>query len=361
MKDDNELLQAGELPEDLEADCVPIETPPGEQEAAPLEDLRLGAFVGDCAARMQRRKAGEELPIHTPWKAVDTALRGGLWPGLAVLVGNAGTGKTQWALQLALHAARAEIPALYIGLELDKLGFAARLMALQYRKENNVRLQWSDLYVGRDPEGGDPELLPTMDEVITATEGDLAALPLYLELGPPGGWSVSQLEERVEELRTDYPKERGPVLVVLDFLQLVGDDPGTRAELRERIGQAAYAGRRIAREHDAAVLLVSSTARTQYKLLDGTEEPLGDKDPRAYLGAGKESGEIEYAADVALTLCREKWTGGTPPPVYLAVAKVRAGVPSWVVMDFDGCVFGNDREPTEGEDNGDDGGDDGLI
>ena len=364
MKDDNELHQDGELPEDPAADCGPIETPPGKEVRTPLEpleDLHLAGFLGGCAARMERRRDGKERPIGTPWPAVDRALNGGLWPGLAVLVGNSGTGKTQWALQLALHAALAEIPALYIGLELDRLGFAARLMALRYRQENNVRLQWSDLYVGRNPRGEDPAL-PDLAGVIAATQGDLAELPLYLELGPPRGWPVSALKGRLEQLRTEYPK--GPVLVVLDFLQLVGDDENARADLRERIGKAAYEGRRLAREYDAVVLLVSSTARDKYLMLQGRngrgkaeqgEAALGKSSPGGFLGVGKESGEIEYAADVALTLCREPWKKDEPPtPVYLAVAKVRAGVASWVAMDFDGCLFGNALVPTESEDNGDD-------
>ena len=351
MKDDNELHQDGELPEDPAADCGPMETPPGKEVRTPLEpleDLHLAGFLGGCAARMERRRDGKEKPIATPWPAVDKALNGGLWPGLAVLVGNSGTGKTQWALQLALHAARAEIPALYIGLELDKLGFAARLMALQYRQANKVRLQWSDLYVGRNPRGGDTAL-PDLAGVIAATQDSLAELPLYLEPGPPGGWPVKTLEGRLEELRAGYPQDRGPVLVVLDFLQLVGDDENPRADLRERIGKAAYEGRRLAREYDAVVLLVSSTARDKYLMLQGRnskgnpeqgEAALGKGDSRRFQGVGKESGEIEYAADVALTLCREPWKKDEPPPpVYLAVAKVRAGVASWVVLDFDGCLF----------------------
>lgn len=47
---------------------------------------------------------------------------------------------------------------------------------------------------------------------------------------------------------------------------------------------------------------------------------------------GKESGEIEFAADSVLVLLREPWKDGRPPKegthVWLAVAKQRVGPPS---------------------------------
>ena len=61
------------------------------------------------------------------------------------------------------------------------------------------------------------------------------------------------------------------------------------------------------------------------------------------MGLGKESGEVEYAADSVLVLCREPWDGAEPPPggtaTWLAIAKVRAGVPGWVRFTFDGGIF----------------------
>ena len=356
MKDENELLQAGELPADPADGTERMETPPGKGWETPLESLHLAGFLADAAARMRRRKEEKERPIATPWPELNTALRGGLWPGLVVLAGNSGTGKTQFALQAALHAAKKQIPALYVGLELDELGFAARLMALEYRQNSKVPVQWSDLYVGRDPAGSDTAN-PKLDDVIDGTKERLAELPLYLELGPPGGWPVSALDARVIALRKQHPKEKGPCLVVLDFLQIIGHEENERAELRERIGKAAYEGRRIAREHDAVVILVSSTARDKYLLLQGRngkgqketdDAALGKSPPGRFLGVGKESGEIEYAADVALTLCREQWEKDKPPPpVHLAVAKVRAGVPAWVGLEFDGCVFGEAKKGGE--------------
>jgi hypothetical protein len=79
------------------------------------------------------------------------------------------------------------------------------------------------------------------------------------------------------------------------------------------------------------------------------------------VGLGKESGEIEFAADSVMALVAEPWrdqdsAGQACAPkdgthVHLAVAKVRAGSSRWVEMRFDGGSFwepdivGHDARP----------------
>ena len=360
----NDMAQAtgGEL--DMDAITTPIETPPapeGEAEAVP-EYERIGDFLEGALTRMRLRAEGKEEPAATPWPALDAKLSGGLWPGLVVLVGNSGTGKSQLALQLSLQLSRNGAPALYVGLELDRLGIAARLAAMNYRLQNPKErpvAQWSELYTGRPKD----EFTAKLPEVFTSARQHLAGLPFYFEQGPPDGWAISRLAPRVKQLRQEHPE--GPLLVVLDFLQIIGqEDADTRADLRERIRKAAYVGRAVARDYDAIVLLVSSTSREHYGKLSGKDRkgeaiepwpralPFGD-----LLGTGKESGEIEYAADVALVMCQKK----RGEPVHLAIAKQRAGVPSWVTMDFDGCMFTNDRATEAARKEEEEGGESGIF
>jgi replicative DNA helicase len=325
------------------------------------ELFQVGDLLDDAVSRIRARADGTERPVDTPWPALNDALRGGLWPGLVVLTGKSGDGKTQMALQLTLHAAKQGIPGLYIGLELDRLGFASRLMAMEYREEHNYPVQWSDLYVGRDPEGNDPAT-PTLIDVMKYGRNAVKNLPIHFEEGPPQGWPVSWLNERARQVREGIPEEK-PILIVLDFLQIVGRDDGDKSDLRELIRKAAYTGRAVAREYNAVVVLVSSTARENYGRLSGKDRSGKAIDgwpqsvpPGELLGTGKESGEIEYAADVGLVLCRKTYKAGEgSPPVHLAVAKVRAGITSWLTLDFDGCMFENDREP-ENNDKSDMGG-----
>ena len=113
----------------------------------------------------------------------------------------------------------------------------------------------------------------------------------------------------MQALRATYPEQTPgdtPLLVILDFLQIIGTEKGQRQELRERIGQAAYVGRGVARTHNAAVLLASSTSRENYLALTGrnagpekgvVENDRETRPGRAdrFVGLGKESGEIEFA------------------------------------------------------------------
>ena len=149
------------------------------------------------------------------------------------------------------------------------------------------------------------------------------------------------------------------MLVVLDFLQLVASREDAREDLRERIGRAAYAGRAVAREYGAAVLMLSSTSRENYFILSGeaktnaarkkadapiVEYPLGTGNPGRLVGLGKESGDIEFATDAALVLGQEPRKDGELTTCWLAVAKMRARPEwakgkGWAKLWFDGGRF----------------------
>lgn len=302
-------------------------------------------------ARVARRVSGEERPVVTPWPNLNAAMGGGFWPGLHVLVGSTGTGKSQFAMQLAVTGG---VPVLYLALELDALGLYTRAAALlchgRMADESGrpLAVSWSDFYTGRvqAPEHVDEEL---------------AAVPLHWMEAPPHGFAYDLIAPHVAALRALHPTHTGPVVIVVDFLQLVaGTNP--REDLRERIGRASYACRAAARDHDAVVLALSSTARNNNISLN-IDAPTDDNpDPKReplsnLVGLGKESGDVEYSADSVLTFCPEAWPDGEKPPpggkrVHVAVAKIRAGAPSWCVLAFDGTCFTEPpppptREPDE--------------
>jgi replicative DNA helicase len=279
-----------------------------------------------------------------------------LWPGLHVLVGNTGSGKSQFALQVAVEAARNGVPVLYVGLELGRVDLVARLLGLLTRRK------WSRLYLG----AGGPSEFADIRERHGDHLAELAQMPFHLEVCPPMGWSYEELTRKTRALRERYPERTGedgkpvagsrPMLVVLDFLQIVGSPPGAREDLRERIGRAAYASRAVAREMDAAVILVSSTSRDNYAKVDGDKDSakgsgLGEGSPARFVGLGKESGEVEYAADSVLVLCRDTQVAAirdgddTWTPMWLAIAKTRArgdapeAQRGWVEFRFNGGRF----------------------
>lgn len=364
--DENDQLRMGALPGEPDADAVPM-LDPAEVERLKeadaertalresMEAARVGRFLDEALIRMEARASGAERPIALPWRSLNDALSGGLWPGLHVLVGNTGSGKSQLALHAAVEAARNGVPVLYVGLELGKVDLVARLLGLLTRRK------WSRLYLGA---GGVSEFADIRDRHGPEL-AELARMPFHLEVCPPMGWSYEELYRKTRALRALYPEATDaqgrpiagsrPLFVVLDFLQIVGSPPEAREDLRERIGRAAYAGRAVARELDAAVILVSSTSRDNYSKVDGDKEgakgpALGEGNPARFVGLGKESGEVEYAADSVMVLCRDPEPavlegGDSWTRMWLAIAKARARGESpeaqkgWVELRFNGGRF----------------------
>jgi replicative DNA helicase len=318
-----------------------------EEARAASDDLRvesldaLAPTLGQGLAgafRMARRRAtGEERPVPLPFPGLSELLGGGLWPGAYVLVGGTGIGKSALALQVGLHGARAGCPALYEGLELDTAQIIMRLASQALGEHEPRPVPWGSLYRGRD--------LDAIERAEKLCEAELAKLPFRVEEAPPGGWSASALFGRVRALKEAHPEATGTPVVVVDFLQLVGSEPGgRREELRERIGRAAYTGREAARKLGAVVLMLSSISREGARLISALAEQgeLGHCDPADLVGLGKESGDIEFSADAVLTLAPEKWDPGDPSaprPVHVAIGKQRAGPAAWGLLTFNGAWF----------------------
>jgi len=310
-----------------------------------LESMRLGSFMKEASATVMRRWTGEEKPIPMPWGKVTELLGGGWWPGLTVLVGGTGTGKSQFALQASLHAASQGHPVMYVGLELDHLGIYSRLLGLRSGE------YWSNFYLGKSgchsrKGAATLDIAQVMDDHWKVLED----LPFYFEPGSCLGWSSLEMERLCKKVRARYPEDEDgegrripgskPFLLVLDFLQLIGGQDDAE-QLRERIGRAAYMARAVARDYGASVVLVSSTARENYKKVTDEVDP-GSGNPGKLVGLGKESGEIEYAADWVLVLVADEKSRSLDNPTYpvhIAAAKVRAGRPGWAKLMFDGLEF----------------------
>jgi len=343
MTDLNDLLKEGRAPADPSEGAEVVTEPP-----KPLHDApRLDTMIADAISRIERRADGSERAIPTPWPLMNEQLGGGFWPGMHVLVSGTGAGKSTWCLQAALHAARHKTPTLYIGLELDRFQLVTRLLG----DAAEPWVAWSKLYEGK----ASAEEIERTKCAVDRLQG----LPLHLTFGDPTGWAADELNRLCAELRAEYP-DAGPILIVLDFLQLVGGDKGE--PVRERIQRAAYAARSAAREYNAAILILSSAARDKYRLLSGdpsSAQPIGlghdteDTPARRFIananelvGVGKESGEIEFAADSVTAAIRVKAEGDEPRRVIFATAKRRSGAPSWSVLRFNGHRF---SEPADQE------------
>jgi replicative DNA helicase len=310
------------------------------------EPRALGSVLDDALERMERRARGDERPIPLPWSNVSAALGGGLWGGtLVTLVGDTGTGKTQWALQAAIHAAESGVPVCYVAPDSGVDQMVARIVALKAHRK------WSDLYVGRSGK-------EVLEEVRAAHGQAMKDLPFHV-VGGSGGRTAPRVREVAEWMRARYPEPRPggrPFLLVLDFVQLLGG-AREKEDVGEMMARAAYDSRQAARDLHAVVLLVSTTSRETRPGGEDTigihrdrRQPvsLGRGNPARLVLGGKETGDVERESDTVIVLAQEPWRSRRPAGrwtrVWCAVAKNRSGPRAWCALRFNGTCFDVDRD-----------------
>jgi hypothetical protein len=317
---------------------------------------KLADLLGDALDRAGARQRGEELPVPMPWANLNHTLGGGLWPGNHFLVAGTGVGKSQFTFQTALHAAKQGVPVGLIALELDEMSLAIRIAA----EESGVT--WSKVYNGK---ASDDEMLR-----IRAVAPKIASLNIRTDFGQAMGWGYDRLELMAKALRETNKK--GPILIVLDFIQLIASPEDQRpVDLRERIGLAGYQARNVSRMYDASIVIISSTARQNYGSLNEKLSKTGlsvdqghwgsrriVRYPDNLIGLGKESGELEFSADSLTVLMRPTITAGQHDDaigtllarggkvVTCVTPKVRAGIPSWFALAFEKGRFAEMSDDT---------------
>ncbi len=111
-------------------------------------------------------------------------------------------------------------------------------------------------------------------------------------------------------------------IVAIDYIQNMAS--GAASETRFRVGELAQRARIISQVYDTVVIGVFSTQRTGYQ--GKTAQAMRDADdPTAYLGAAKESGDIEFHCATLMYLDVDKLHAGDPKPARIAVARCRVG------------------------------------
>jgi hypothetical protein len=326
-------------------DHYPAATREQLERAAEPTLASLGDLLEPALERAARRASGVERAIPMPWPSIAEHFGGGLWPGVHFLNAGTGKGKTQLALQIALHAAQTGFPVLYVGLELEGYQIACRVLG------EKAGVTWSSLYLGK----AGPSYMDRAHAVVSG----LRELPFCVEFGHPRGWPASRLLTLGNAFRQKYPQGdvpgSRPALVVLDFLQIIGPEPdGKGKELRERISDAAYAARDLASRLDLATLVISSIARDKYRVLangaaeagfvwktdeEGSPIRRGMMNPDALVGLGKESGDIEFAGDSVSAIFRIQTEREDGEDYAFATAKGRATGASWSPLVFTGFRY----------------------
>jgi len=291
---------------------------PGTELCA-MEDLTDRLLTDHHQRRQLADKHGGVVGVRSGLGHLDETLNGLQRGQLYMLAAMPGSGKTTLALQWAATVAQAGYPALYISLENDAADLARKTACRLGNVSYSAALKGKvDPATWRDAVG---KLKNLQGRLYVATPRTI--IP---ELG---------------ELIKDVQKRAGqpPALVVIDYLQALVKRSARGADtsdVRERIDRLTPELRRLGEVYGCAVVAISSQNRSGYAA--------------GGMSAMKESGDIEYNADVTMTLARPsekdaKAGQAIPPgltPLILTVEKNRQGLtgqPIRLAMHGDRCTI----------------------
>jgi len=245
----------------------------------PVERDAAEGFLDILNAR--RADGRDWLGLDSGFKHLNETLNG-LTEGVFILAGAPSCGKTTLAKQIADTVAEVEkVPVLFYSFE--QSAEELRIKSLARLSSVDSRVIWK----GRT--GTD-----TWAKVAKAAEEYLQGAGPCLTIIEAGR------KDTVEAIRAAALMARRkagdkPVLLILDYLQIIPAGKDAPDTLRERIDWNLTELRRLSRDLKSPVLVVSSQNREAYK---------ENKPPT--LAALKESGGIEYSADGVICLWRDK-------------------------------------------------------
>jgi replicative DNA helicase len=243
-------------------------------------DCLGGLAIGGALAKEEAALEGGTQHVATGWRRLDGALGGGLaLPSLNLLGAAPKSGKSTWAQIVAERHVDAGGFVYYLDLENGRRRFLRRMLCR--RAGLGGRQVAAALRAQR------AGLFDTWAEAARWSEAKIwvqehLSRGFLVEFTPPRDFAA-----RVAAARAKAGER--PLLIVVDSLQKLPMDLGDR-----RAGVDAWIRllERLRHEHDAAVLLISEIKRDQRGQYTAHE------------AAFKESGGIEYAADLAMTLTR---------------------------------------------------------
>jgi predicted ATPase len=299
---------ANELAKAALGDLDPDQIDPGTD---PLADDLVGAISAKPTPFIR--------VYNTHFPALDKHLGGGLSTRqLTILCAGPGVGKTTFALSLAkkITTAKDGPPIVFFSTEIETTELAARLAA------EDLDRPWSDLL--KADSGISREQIVAVNITKKIYLFDRSKIP----------FATDAALKFIQRTIAQVTKVHGVApIVILDYLQQISDQDDT-GEKRGSVTKVVNALRAISQIQDCALFVISSSSRAGYgKALIAIRE---EKNARAYLSLGKESGDIEYAASALIFVDAEvieddptKWEG------VFAIAKSRHGYSGFVGVGFD--------------------------
>ena len=255
--------------------------------------------IGASLAREEEKLELGPVRIATGWERLDRALGGGLEvPSLTVLGAAPKSGKSTWAQIIATRHALRNGVVYYLDLENGRLRFLRSILCRRAEiGPKQAALALSNERAGVFASRADADRWRAAKEWVRAT----LAAGFFCEHAAPG-----DMVRRFDEARTVARDRR--LLVVIDSLQKLPGDP--RDDRRTTIDKWIRLFERLRYDFEAAIVAISEIRR-------------GLHGYTAREDAFKESGGIEYAADLGLTLNRPAADEKSDAPATLRVEFAR--------------------------------------
>ncbi|MFB6001293.1 DnaB-like helicase C-terminal domain-containing protein [Lactobacillus delbrueckii] len=226
----------------------------------------------------QRHDYPDNIP--TGFKNLDDELDGGLQPKLYVLGAVSSLGKTTFALNVADNLAKQGRHVFFFSMESSKREVTDKLLSRASCLSNGHK--WTQLQVSRGAWLNNAEDKEKFDGLFKAFSRYQRFLHIY-----DNRVKASQVKDLVNGWLDNHPDEKKP-LVVVDYLQILQaeqDNVTDKAKVTDSVSVLSE----LTKQAEVPVLVISSLNRASY-WQDVSFESF------------KESGEIEYSADVMLGL-----------------------------------------------------------
>lgn len=274
--------------------------------------IELGTAITADSIALKR------APVTTGIRCIDEQLGGGLFPGeLVMLQAGPGAGKTTLATLMQGRSVASDPSAcgLYVTTEMQPEELQAR-RACQILNDKGIKCSWRDVMRGVVP----------LDRTREATANSrVFVLPIAFDPDP-----VSTVRAYAKQLEARFGR---PPFLVIDYLQAFA--VGSTDDDRRLVTAArAYEFQQLAIELRVPILVISSINRAAY----GSKERRDSDEPLDFLSAGKEAGEIEYAAAVLLHLdVKAEADNHGWRSARLVVSKARFGLLGIIGLTFHGA------------------------
>lgn len=257
-------------------------------------ELRREYLQNSAAAHLQEFIDGIKESANTPatptgFKQLDEVLEGGLYEGLILLGAISSLGKTSFILQIMDQIAQSGQDVLFFSLEMARAELMSKSISRHTLQE--VLRTGGDI---RDAKTSRGITTGSRYANYSTTEYNLiqTAIRNYSQYADHvfisegvGDIGVKQIRETVEKHISITGKTP---IVMVDYLQILAPQD-VRATDKQNMDRAVLELKRISRDYKTAVIAVSSFNRDNYKV-------------SASMEAFKESGALEYSADVLLGL-----------------------------------------------------------